>query len=235
MANNYSQFAAEFPFPEAAAQDFLALVNYAQREEGELPSWFLDRHKLSPPSDEAAAEALSFFLDSEELLWLELDAEYSTERKTLYVAAQESGNAYATAWLLSEVMAQHGIKNPVVISAAFTCSKMRPDEFGGEVCVAGQGIVLCESTASMGKSLIARMEANRIQADTPQVFRQSDVAGMRCPQCGSKGPFNIKAETLCTIHDANVMVREAFTWRSDAFCQCCSCNHAEDAGAFNPN
>lgn len=52
------------------------------------------------------------------------------------------------------------------------------------------------------------------------------LAGMKCPVCGSYGPFRIEATTLATVHDNGVDETVDFEWSSDSYCECGECEYS---------
>ena len=48
--------------------------------------------------------------------------------------------------------------------------------------------------------------------------------GMRCPSCGSEGPFQITVYALATVSDDGVDGVDDVEWDSASFCYCTSCD-----------
>ena len=143
MANNYLQFAEEFLFPKAAAEDVMSI---AGTDYDDFPQWFVDKHRLTE-------ENVDDFLEEHDAKSLGVYTDYDEKHETLYVCAEEYGNIEGIAWILSQVMDHYQLKTPIILQGAYSCSKMRPSEFGGVVCVAGPDIVLSNDTNFMGDSL----------------------------------------------------------------------------------
>lgn len=57
------------------------------------------------------------------------------------------------------------------------------------------------------------------------------LAGLRCPECGSYGPFNIRATALFKVADDGTEVIGAVEWDDASFCEC-PCGFGDDVGAF---
>lgn len=51
------------------------------------------------------------------------------------------------------------------------------------------------------------------------------LADMRCPRCGSEGPFDISAGALFTVADSGVEAYYGVEWNNDASCYCRQCQH----------
>ncbi len=50
------------------------------------------------------------------------------------------------------------------------------------------------------------------------------LEGMRCPQCGSYGPFQIEARTVVLVEDDGTeFVGAEIEWDNDSFCACPEC------------
>ena len=52
------------------------------------------------------------------------------------------------------------------------------------------------------------------------------LADMRCPRCGSEGPFNISGGALFTVADDGVGDFHFPEWNADSSCDCCECRHS---------
>jgi hypothetical protein len=53
------------------------------------------------------------------------------------------------------------------------------------------------------------------------------LEGMRCPQCGSEGPFRIRAEVLVLIDDDGTLDDlSGSDWEDDSLCECDACDHS---------
>lgn len=51
------------------------------------------------------------------------------------------------------------------------------------------------------------------------------LAGMRCPNCKSHGPFEIYACALFTVHDDGTDDYTDLEWNNGSFCFCPHCQH----------
>lgn len=59
------------------------------------------------------------------------------------------------------------------------------------------------------------------------------LKGMRCPECGSYGPFLIEAKVTILIYDDGTEDDGTDTeWEDDSYCHCPECNHAGDVKEF---
>lgn len=120
MANNYCEFSEAFRLPEAAANDFVAIVD-AGDDISKMPEWFVQHYGLH---NESAQDA--FFDDFS----TGVNATYECD--FLYVHAEDGyGNPEAVMDILADVLRHHDIDGEFYLSAAFTCSKPRVGEFGG--------------------------------------------------------------------------------------------------------
>lgn len=142
MAQNFMQFAASWPFPTEAAQDFanitkgLAVANFDL-----LPKWFAKTHNMTDNNADNKGELIETYminaLDCDECEGCCDDGfelcEAIPDKDYLYVGSGmgEYVDPYPVAKLLMEVMQHHNIQEPVSISGAYYCSKLRAGEFGG--------------------------------------------------------------------------------------------------------
>lgn len=46
------------------------------------------------------------------------------------------------------------------------------------------------------------------------------LIGMKCPECGSEGPFKISVRAWATVHDDGTDEDEAVEWDDDSACIC---------------
>lgn len=51
------------------------------------------------------------------------------------------------------------------------------------------------------------------------------LEGMRCPKCGSEGPFAIEAKAVFEVHDDGTECYRDVEWEDDSFCECMDCGH----------
>lgn len=51
------------------------------------------------------------------------------------------------------------------------------------------------------------------------------LAGFRCPNCGSRGPFRISATSLFTISDDGSWDFGEIEYDSGSYCVCAACDH----------
>jgi hypothetical protein len=53
------------------------------------------------------------------------------------------------------------------------------------------------------------------------------LEGMRCPQCGSEGPFRIRCEVLVLFEDdGSIEELSGSEWDDDSLCECAECDHS---------
>lgn len=173
MADYYQIFAKEIPdFPEKAAHDLSALVSFADIREfpepeeplGGLPEWYAKKHNLTDDQTALDTQLAQKVLDTQDIYSCGTDViiEPSKDGKCdLYLKAELNGNSYSVMSLLSEVMEHHGITEPIVLETAFTCSRMRPDGFGGMVTVAGPGVIMGDTTNGIGTVLKDMIEHHK--------------------------------------------------------------------------
>ena len=137
MANNYSAIAEEFLFPKAAAKDFEKIANAVMQDDDDgFPDWMTEEDK----SD--LSEAMGCFSLS--------DISYGDGR--LYIGEEENADIDATGTILSMVMRHHDIREVIPLHASFTCSKLRPGEFGGAMCAVGpEGVRFLDENACSAK------------------------------------------------------------------------------------
>jgi hypothetical protein len=173
MADYYQIFAKTVQdFPEKAANDLNALISFADTREfpepeeplGGLPEWYAKKHNLTDDQTTLDTQLAQQVLDAQDIYSCGTDViiESSKDGKCdLYLKAELNGDPHAVMSLMSEVMQEHKIDEPIILEAAVTCSRMRSGAFGGMVTVAGPGVVMHENTWSLGttlKDMIARNE-----------------------------------------------------------------------------
>lgn len=52
------------------------------------------------------------------------------------------------------------------------------------------------------------------------------LAGIRCPECGARGPFWIQARVHAEVYDARIAQYKDPEWDDDSYISCESCGHA---------
>ena len=167
MANNYTSYAAEFEFPQKAAEDFINILRAfgsVGSENSEevckiLPEWYAKKYDLLQDG-KVSINKFEDFYDREEMYRVSSPEgiEYDKSAGVLYFGS-ESDDPYAIADILSDVMQEHGCEEAICFEVAFTCSKLRPGEFGGAAIAVGPGIVRSMGTAEMADSLKRGIEA----------------------------------------------------------------------------
>jgi len=67
--------------------------------------------------------------------------------------------------------------------------------------------------------------------------KQNDncLIGMKCPNCGSLGPFKIVVTTTLTVHDDGTDDASGGEWEDENFCQCSDCMHSATVADFSRN
>ena len=67
--------------------------------------------------------------------------------------------------------------------------------------------------------------------------KQNDncLIGMKCPNCGSLGPFKIVVTTTLTVHDDGTDEASGGEWEDDNYCQCSDCRHSATVADFSRN
>ncbi len=58
------------------------------------------------------------------------------------------------------------------------------------------------------------------------------LAGMKCPKCGSLGPFRIITTCLATVSDDGIEETEEHEWDANAWCECKHCHECGTVGSF---
>lgn len=110
MANNYTQFS--FQLEKLTEPQIKWLGKLLSIEDGE------ELH-----------EALGSEEDVE--LWPNFDHALSGMDKTLWISSEGEGDCYHAALLVNAFLKKFKLNDIISFSAAFTCSKLRLDEFGG--------------------------------------------------------------------------------------------------------
>lgn len=114
MANYYTQLCVKLPFEGEQIEAFNILV---------------DRYSNAVDAQEGADFDFFRELLGEEFEWL--GAYTKKEGDCLYILADESPNLEALGVLIQHFLVANEIKTPVGFEWACTCSKDRPDGFGG--------------------------------------------------------------------------------------------------------
>lgn len=60
------------------------------------------------------------------------------------------------------------------------------------------------------------------------------LVGLKCPMCGSEGPYQIVSTCLATVYDDGVEASEDHEWNGNSFCRCMSCHFNGGIKAFEP-
>ena len=59
------------------------------------------------------------------------------------------------------------------------------------------------------------------------------LRGMRCPHCGSEGPFGIAIDAVYLVSDDGVEEQLGDNdWDAASYCECRACGNAQTVGAF---
>jgi len=61
------------------------------------------------------------------------------------------------------------------------------------------------------------------------------LEGMRCPKCGSYGPFDIYANCTFRVDDYGAEQSGDVAWDDDSRCWCYDCQHGGDVKGFGGN
>ncbi len=56
--------------------------------------------------------------------------------------------------------------------------------------------------------------------------------GLRCPECGSFGPFKITTRCVAVVYDDGIDETHDHEWDSNSPILCDECDHAGDVGDF---
>ena len=67
-------------------------------------------------------------------------------------------------------------------------------------------------------------------------MNENCLAGMKCPSCGSEGPFEIEVVTMVTMHDDGSddyhHKGRALDWGPHSACECGECGYSGQAHNF---
>jgi hypothetical protein len=63
-------------------------------------------------------------------------------------------------------------------------------------------------------------------------MNENCLEGLRCPNCGSYGPFHISVRTIALMDDDGTLDYEGAEWEDDSYCDCQECHHVATAGDF---
>ncbi len=58
------------------------------------------------------------------------------------------------------------------------------------------------------------------------------LKGMRCPDCGSEGPFRFAVEAIALIHDDGVIEYEMVCRKNTSWCVCRDCHFGGHISKF---
>ena len=58
------------------------------------------------------------------------------------------------------------------------------------------------------------------------------LAGMKCPECGSLGPFALASYGIAEVTDSGVEEYYDVEWDDDCFCHCLLCGRYATVGDF---
>lgn len=147
MANNYTMFSFT--------------IRLANKEHAD---WWRGARSLmydwddSDVSRDALFQALG--LNPEDFEFSPCSIDVEDDDSEVWIYTEESGDCDATANLVQGFLARFEIENPVYFEAAFTCSKPRPDEFGGAAW-----FITKDEVKSFGTSqwLMTQLEAAKVQ------------------------------------------------------------------------
>jgi len=60
------------------------------------------------------------------------------------------------------------------------------------------------------------------------------LSGMRCPECGSYGPYKIVCSTLLTVNDDGTECDTGdINFEASAYCRCCECENEREVNDFS--
>ncbi len=76
---------------------------------------------------------------TEESGWESFEDEWEISGNSLYFWAEENGNTDALEAIVRLLVEALDLRDPVIVSWAYTCSKPRPDEFGGGAFAVAKG------------------------------------------------------------------------------------------------
>ena len=58
------------------------------------------------------------------------------------------------------------------------------------------------------------------------------LEGLRCPACGSEGPFHIECLAVFLVYDSGTEDHSGVDWSGDSHCDCADCCHHGTVGDF---
>jgi len=103
--------------------------------------------------------------------------------RCLRVFAPESGNPWTAAVLVHAFLSKFRPKEIVRFSVAYTCSKMRPDEFSGEdFIVTSEGIFQSGGIGIKMQEALAAQQQQRIRWDGLEVIIRPEKGRRPCPR-----------------------------------------------------
>lgn len=163
MADNYISMAEEFPFPKEAAQDLKLFIDFIE-ESGvdQVPEWFMVQ------KDFLGIEDVRDYFIVHDADWTGIECNsYDEDKKTMYLAGENCVNTNFLELVMPDILKHYDIREPIAFEIAYTCSKLRPGDFGGSVVVFGPGLTVWGSTQSMKRKLSEkirkRLEDKKLQ------------------------------------------------------------------------
>jgi len=152
---------------------------------------------------------------------------------SLSIYAEEHGCVGATADIIQHAMAAHGIKQPVILEYANTCSRMRSGEFGG-----GAVVITIERLEWMDTGRWAKDMASRLAAAVPATGISGGslrFENVPCSNTAEYGPdpegatFTIDRTTAARIIAISSALATHDLWSANAFTGLCHWMAAEDS------
>lgn len=67
----------------------------------------------------------------------------------------------------------------------------------------------------------------------PTSTNSNVLDGLKCPECGSLGPYSILASCFATVTDDGIEETKEFSWQESAYCRCHSCDYQGTVDDFN--
>lgn len=75
--------------------------------------------------------------------------------------------------------------------------------------------------------LVTERKGSKVFMDTvSDSTNKNCLEGLKCPRCGSFGPYKIDATVLAIVSDEGVEHVEDPDWNDQSSCTCCDCGHA---------
>jgi hypothetical protein len=124
MADNYTQFSFTLKkLTKAEIKWIKKVLSYSIDVMGDVTDDAVELAKLlNTKANKVTGESLEYWPDFE----------WELEKNTLNIYAQESGNEVNVAAFVHAFLFNFRPKDIVTFGVAYTCSKMRADEFGGQ-------------------------------------------------------------------------------------------------------